>query len=79
MLEHRRSIVRELFHPQYERGQRAQSLDQILQFNRPLALVLDKRRHATFMDWLIKQGKGTLLYEGNGFVLWLIEPREANH
>jgi hypothetical protein len=71
-------MVRGLFNPENDGIQRAESLNQILEFNRPLALVLDKRRHASLMDWLIKQRKGTLLYKENGFVLWLIEPREAN-
>jgi len=75
MLEQRRSIVSGLFNAENDGIQRAQSLNQILEFNRPLVLVLDKRRHASFMDWLMKQRKVTLLYKENGFVLWLIEPR----
>jgi hypothetical protein len=78
MLEQRRSMVRGLFNPENDGIQRAQSLNQILEFNRPLVLVLDKRRHASLMDWLIKQRKGRLLYKENGFVLWLIAPREVN-
>src|SRR5205814_10460326 len=49
MLEQRRSIVSGLFNAENDGIQRAQSLNQILEFNRPLVLVLDKRRHASFM------------------------------
>jgi hypothetical protein len=76
ILEQRRSIVRGLFNPQNDGIERAQSLKQILKFNRPLVLVLDGRRDAILLDWLNKERKGRLLHQENWVLLWLVEPEQ---
>jgi hypothetical protein len=72
ILENRKAILEGLFNPE-DPMQRAESLDQILAFKRPVALILDRQRNTSLLEWLAKK-HGRSLYEGHGLILWLIEP-----
>ena len=76
MIDERRLTLRELFHSD-DASKRAQSLAEILKFNRPVAIVLDEQRDAALLDWLITVGIGRSEYNGNGSILWLIKPADA--
>lgn len=72
----RRLILDGLFDPTSD-AQRAGSLAEILTLNRPVAIVMEKQHNSALLDWLSLQKRGRLLYDGNGFVLWLIDASHA--
>jgi hypothetical protein len=76
IVEQRRSVVDGLFNPHENGLARAQSLNQVLKLNRPLALVLNERRDATLLEWITTQENGSFLYKQNGLILWFVEPQK---
>jgi len=75
IVNERRSTLRQLF----DSGSglaRVQSLKRILEFNRPVGIVLENRQHASLLKWLGRSGIGRSLYRGNQMTLWLVEPND---
>jgi hypothetical protein len=72
----RRATLHALFDSS-DKAKMAQSLHTMLQFRRPLALILDEQRQAAVLGWLTGEHIGRLIYRGNGLALWLIEPGEG--
>jgi hypothetical protein len=73
ILHDRRLVLKQLYATD-SGTQRAQWLDQILKFNRPVALIVDEGRHAALLEWLTTERYGRSLYKEDGLSLWLIEP-----
>lgn len=73
IVEDRRFVVDELFHS-HDEDRIAKSLDRILRFERPVAIVIEEVQDSALLEWLVGEGKGTSLYEGDNLVLWVVEP-----
>jgi hypothetical protein len=76
ILQERRATIKRLFESQ-DPAQMAQALDEILQFNRPAALVFDEQLQVGLHGWLVDEQIGTSLYQGDGHILWLVEPLQS--
>jgi hypothetical protein len=74
LIEDRRATIKQLFDP-LDENRRAESLDQIQVLKRPVAIILNDRRHRHLAEWLVREGKGMSLYQGEGVTLWLVKPR----
>jgi hypothetical protein len=76
LITERRSIVYELFNS-VETEQRKRSLEKILQLNQPIALILDRSRHASLRDWLPRDRSNQLLFENETTQVWVVKPSQA--
>lgn len=72
----RRLVLDGLFNSKSD-DQRSNSLAQILEFNRPVEIVLDKQRNASLLKWLSEEKRGRIVYDGNGVIVWLIQAGQA--
>jgi hypothetical protein len=67
----RRVILKDLFHSN-DLTRKDHSLQQILQFHRPVAILFESQQDAAMREWLEKDPNRQLLFSGNGFSLWLV-------
>jgi hypothetical protein len=74
LVDDRRSTVKALF-DSADPAQMSKALDRILQFQRPLVLVLDERGQASLRGWLVSQGIGKPLTQADGLIVWLIDAK----
>lgn len=71
IIDDRKTVVNDFFNT-FESDQRAESLEQMLSLNRPIAIVLELPRHRTLNEWLGTNGYVQLFNDDNK-VVWLIE------
>jgi hypothetical protein len=71
LVEKRRAVVRGLFESD-DTAQMAASLNDMLAFHRPLVLLLDEQQQASLRAWLVSEGMGESLYQGDGLIVWLV-------
>jgi hypothetical protein len=73
LVDERRSTVSDLFDSN-DPARMKIALSRMLEFGRPLVLILDGQQQGDLRHWLTKRGIGTLLYDDGSNSLWLIEP-----
>jgi hypothetical protein len=72
IVKRRRREVTTLLAPAEPQHWRA-SLDRIRALRRPLALILETRRHQALLSWLQSQGIGAPVYNTSDHTVWLID------
>jgi len=77
LIEERKLVLKRLFDG-YE-AHRLEPLKRVLELGRPVAIILDKGRNGALLSWLEGEKMGRRLYEGEGFVLWLVRPADLRH
>lgn len=75
--DQRRQVVDDLYRSS-DAAEMSQSLQTILTFDRPIALVVDDQRNAALRDWLTDARIGTCIYSDNAYDLWLIRPADVS-
>jgi hypothetical protein len=73
LVDARRATVRALFDSN-DPVEMAQAMQVLTSLKRPLALVLDQKSQRGLVGWLTTKGIGSSLYQGDGLVVWLIQP-----
>jgi hypothetical protein len=76
LLEERRGVVNALYDGP-EPNQRQQALERLASLQRPIAIILDEESDQALSSWISGRGLGTLVYRGDGAVLWLVEHPES--
>jgi hypothetical protein len=76
ILASRRVTVEDLFESNDE-TKMARALDQIRQFNLPIALILEEQRNAGLRNWIESTGIGKRIFEESQMEIWLIDQNEV--
>jgi hypothetical protein len=70
-----RRLILESLYNSTDDSQLSEALTKILNYQRPLVLLVNERQHTSLLNWLMNNGIGTSLYEENGIQLWLVEAK----
>lgn len=70
----RRAVLHDLF----DASDPSPALRQIMQMDRPLAVVIDDQKNASLLSWLNRTKLGKSVYDGNGLSLWVIDSTGFN-
>jgi hypothetical protein len=73
MIKARKKNVSDLFNSS-DIEERKRSLDQILELNRPLAVILEKPKHFALQNWFAGDTRNQLLFEDETYSVWIIMP-----
>jgi hypothetical protein len=77
MLNTRRVILNQFFHSP-DGAQRGDALERMRSLNRPVAVIVERQRHAELLDWLAMERNASVVFEEPGRVLWLNMPGESS-
>jgi hypothetical protein len=78
ILSQRRATIRALYHPEHGE-ERAQALDEILAFGRPLVLVASATETPDLVRWLVDDVGAEIVYRGEGGVVCVIDAARETH
>lgn len=75
IVDRRRSIVNRLFHSENE-NLRSLALAEMLDLNRPVAIILENRKDADLKNWLQSDVSNLNLFDDGERSLWIVRPDE---